>query len=660
VGREGKDLAIRSALLDAPGNAAQPGLLDGKSETAWSANARSSPAVVLIPAKPLTAGPATVSLALKPPVPGLRLEVSVTSSGELLLGAMPAMRGPWHLLGRFEASDGAEAFSTVYGPEEGVDLAREVRGRKWERKDDYGDGKDHKYPEGVGASFAFRVIDAPSARKISFTVGSDDALQVWINGAIVLSRNVKRTFRRYDENKIAAELKAGENRILLKFSNYGTSRDHKFRFEIAEEENSDLLGDVAAALTADPAKRTDAQKALLRTRFRREHSPAWQEAAAKRSALLGRETALLDAVPSTLVFKERAAPKDAFLLNRGEYDRKGEKVGRHTPAVLPPLKKEAPLNRLGLADWILDPGHPLTARVAVNRFWQQVFGTGLVKTSEDFGISGESPSNPELLDALATGFVAEGWDVRRLMKKILLSSTYRQSSKVTADLARRDPENRLLARGPRFRLDAETVRDQVLYLSGLLVEKVGGPGVKPPQPEGLWEAVGYTGSNTYRFKRDAEPEKVFRRSLYIFWKRTSAPPMMTVFDAPSRESCIARRERTNTPLQALLMMNEPQAFEAARHLAQKALKEGGTADLDRAIWMLRRCTQRPPARADADELVALVAAQRAAYAANPGAAKQAVGGGDLPADASIPAPELAAWTMAANLVLNLDEVLAKR
>jgi hypothetical protein len=207
---------------------------------------------------------------------------------------------------------------------------------------------------------------------------------------------------------------------------------------------------------------------------------------------------------------------------------------------------------------------------------------------------------------------------------------------------------------------AEVVRDQALYLSGLLVEKVGGAGVKPPQPEGLWEAVGYTGSNTYRFKRDAEPEKAFRRSLYIFWKRTSAPPMMTVFDAPSRESCIARRERTNTPLQALLMMNEPQVFEASRHLAQKALKEGGAGDAERAAWMLRRCTQRPAAPADVADLVALVAAQRAGFAAAPEEAKKAVSLGDLPADPSVPAPELAAWTMAANLVLNLDEVLVKR
>jgi hypothetical protein len=209
-------------------------------------------------------------------------------------------------------------------------------------------------------------------------------------------------------------------------------------------------------------------------------------------------------------------------------------------------------------------------------------------------------------------------------------------------------------------MDAETVRDQFLFLSGLLVEKVGGPSVKPPQPEGLWEAVGYTGSNTYKFKRDAEPEKVFRRSLYIFWKRTSAPPMMTIFDAPSRESCIARRERTNTPLQALMMMNEPQAFEAARHLAQKAIREGGRSPEERAAWMLRRCTQRVPGAADVAELAALVAGQRALFDRDPAAARQAVAAGDLAPDGAVDPGELAAWTMAASAVLNLDEVLNKR
>src|SRR6185295_20261425 len=303
---------------------------------------------------------------------------------------------------------------------------------------------------------------------------------------------------------------------------------------------------------------------------------------------------------------------------------------------------------------------PLTARVAVNRFWQQCFGTGIVKTSEDFGLQAQPPSHPELLDHLATQFIADGWDVKKFMKQLLMSATYRQSSKMTPDLVRRDPDNRLLARGPRYRLDAEMVRDQILSVSGLLVEQVGGPSVKPPQPEGLWEAVGYTGSNTYRFVRDPEPQKVFRRSMYIFWKRTSAPPQMTLFDAPSREACIARRERTNTPLQALFLMNEPQCFEAARHFAEKAIKEGGATPEERAGWMFRRALLRAPAPQDLADLAGVYRAQLEVYSKDPESAKKVTAQGDIPADASIPTPELAAWTLVANVILNLDEFLNKR
>ena len=257
--------------------------------------------------------------------------------------------------------------------------------------------------------------------------------------------------------------------------------------------------------------------------------------------------------PTTLVFREKAGePKPAFLLKRGEYDQRGEKVERGVPAFLPPLPPGAPVNRLGLAKWLIAPNHPLTARVAVNRFWLQLFGTGIVKTAEDFGAQGEPPSHPELLDWLAVTFREDGWDVKRLMKRLVMSAAYRQSSRVTPETLAKDPANRLLARGPRFRLDAETLRDQALFASGLLIERVGGASVKPPQPFGLWEAVGYTDSNTAHFKADSGAEKVHRRSLYTFWKRTSPPPQMTTFDAPSREACQVRRERTNTPLQALL------------------------------------------------------------------------------------------------------------
>ena len=318
-----------------------------------------------------------------------------------------------------------------------------------------------------------------------------------------------------------------------------------------------------------------------------------------------------------------------------------------------------PVNRLGLAQWLIAPNHPLTARVAVNRFWLQVFGTGIVKTAEDFGAQGEPPSHPELLDWLAVQFREDGWDVKRFMKRLVMSATYRQSSRVTPESLAKDPANRLLARGPRFRLDAEMLRDQALFAGGLLVETVGGPSVKPPQPSGLWEAVAYTDSNTAHFKADTGVEKIHRRSFYTFWKRTSPPPQMTTFDAPSREACQVRRERTNTPLQALLMMNEPQFIEAARALAERTLREGGRTADDRLAYMFRLVTSRSPDTKDLAELSSAFNDLTAHYTKEPEAAKQLIATGETKPDPHFNPTELAAWTMIGNVILNLDEVITK-
>jgi mono/diheme cytochrome c family protein len=377
-------------------------------------------------------------------------------------------------------------------------------------------------------------------------------------------------------------------------------------------------------------------------------------------AALEKQRAALDQqIPTTLVFKELAQPKPAYILKRGEYDQKGEPVTRDTPAFLPPLPADAPRNRLGLARWLVEPGHPLTARVAVNRFWQQCFGVGLVKTAEDFGVQGEPPSHPQLLDWLAVQFVEDGWDVKRFMKRLVMSATYRQSAKVTKERLAKDPGNRLLSRGPRFRLDAEALRDQALFVSGLLVERVGGPSVKPPQPPGLWEAVGYTSSNTARFVADTGRDKVHRRSLYTFWKRTAPPPQMAILDAPSRESCLVRRERTNTPLHALLLLNDPQYVECARALAERALKEGGDRPETRLAHMFRLATARLPDTQELNELQAVLNELLAKYTRDPDAARKLIAIGESKPDPKLNPSELAAWTMVANLILNLDEVLSK-
>ncbi len=424
-----------------------------------------------------------------------------------------------------------------------------------------------------------------------------------------------------------------------------------------------LPADIKGIVLLDDEKRDDAQQTQLLAYFLEHAYSGTRDAVAPLHAEIAAAEARIEQLQgggaTTLVWKELAQPKDAFILKRGEYDQPLEKVSRAVPAVLPPLPEGAPLNRLGLAQWLVDPAHPLTARVTVNRFWQQLFGTGLVKTAEDFGSQGQPPSHPQLLDWLAVDFRDNDWDVKQLMKQVVMSATYRQSSHVSPELAKRDPENRLLARGPRFRLDAEMLRDQALAVSGLLVNKLGGPSVKPPQPDGLWFAVGYSGSNTVRFKQDTGPDKVYRRTLYTFLKRTAPPPEMAIFDAPSREACTVRRERTNTPLQMLLLMNDPQYVEAARALAQRAMKEGGEKPADRIAYLFRLCTARPPSDAESKELRTFYEEAHAEFQTDEADAAKLIAIGESPPDAAMEKRDLAAWTMVANLVLCLDEVVTK-
>ena len=352
--------------------------------------------------------------------------------------------------------------------------------------------------------------------------------------------------------------------------------------------------------------------------------------------------------PMTMIMREKKDVRPAFFLNRGQYDKPGDQVERKTPASLPPMARELPLNRLGFARWLINPGHPLVARVAVNRFWQQCFGVGIVKTSEDFGSKGEWPSHPGLLDYLTADFMENGWDVKRLMKQIVTSRTYRQRSQASPDRYRADPENRLLARGARFRMDAETIRDQALYVSGQLVETLYGPSVKPPQPKGVWDALAVHGSNT-RFYKPDRGEKIYRRSVYTFWKRAVPHPVMTIFNAPRRERCVARRERTNTPLQALVLMNEVQYFQAARKLAELTLKAGGATDPARLAYCWERVTSRVIDRKEREILTQALGEFRRDY----GKAKTV----NL-AGAAVPS-EVASWTMLMNILFNLDAFKTK-
>src|SRR5207248_6899525 len=398
------------------------------------------------------------------------------------------------------------------------------------------------------------------------------------------------------------------------------------------------------------------QKTKVRNHFRRANSPEFKEMFEDVEKWREEDSGIDKAIPTTLVAKEMDKSREAFILMRGEYDKKGEKAEPGAPAILPPWAKDAPTNRLGLAKWLLDPSHPLTARVNVNRFWQQFFGVGIVKTVEDFGVQGERPSHPELLDWLATEFVRPGWDVKHLQRLIATSAAYRQSSRVTPELLARDPENRLLAHGPRFRVDAEEVRDTALFVSGLLVEREGGHSVKPWQPSGLWEAVSYNNAQKYVPDTDAAQ---YRRSLYIYWKRQSPPPNMLIFDAPTREYCVVRRPRTNTPLQALTLLNDPQFVEASRAFAQRIMTEAADDPKRRIIYAFRLATARPP---DADEIKVLLDVynqQVAEYRKDKEAAERLIGVGDFKAKENIDKCELAAWTTIASMILNLDETVTK-
>ncbi len=442
----------------------------------------------------------------------------------------------------------------------------------------------------------------------------------------------------------------------------------EFQSQIAWEQSefptpkTTLPGPIQEALKINRTIRSADQQKQLRDFFVQNIYPGTRAKFAglqAKSADLEKQKNDLEAtIPATMVSADMAQPRETFVLIRGAYDKKGDKVERGVPSVLPPFSEGTPNNRLGLAKWLVAPNHPLTSRVIVNRYWQQFFGTGLVKTAEDFGAQGTWPTHPELLDWLSTEFIQTGWDVKRMHKLILMSGTYRQRSNVSQPLQVRDPENQLLARGPRFRFDAEVIRDSILFSSGLLVERSGGKSVKPYQPEGIWEAVAFVGSNTRDFKPDVG-ESLYRRSLYTFWKRTAPPPSMSTFDAPSRETCTVRRPRTNTPLQALALMNDKQYIDAARKLAERMIVEGGSTPDQRLNYGFRWVTARPPTQRETEVLRKTLDRQIATFQADKPAAEQLLNFGDTAKNPNLETVEYAAWTMVANLLINLDETITK-
>jgi hypothetical protein len=426
------------------------------------------------------------------------------------------------------------------------------------------------------------------------------------------------------------------------------------------------------ALTPERTRNAGAAKlaARMSETWRTQHSPIFRAKLEEVNGLESELAMIEAAIPLTMIMKDREMPRETFVLMRGAYDMpdKERPVTRAVPTALGSLPEDAPKDRRGLAMWLTDASNPLLARVTVNRYWEMLFGTGIVSTTEDFGMQGDWPSHPELLDWLAVDFRDSGWDVRALVRKMVTSSTYRQSSRLRPEAVAVDPENRLLASYPRRRLGAEEIRDQALYVAGLLVEEFGGPSVKPYQPDGLWREVAMPSSNTRNFVR-GEGTDLWRRSLYTYWKRAVPPPSLLTFDAPTREFCTISRGTTNTPLQALVLWNDVQYVEAARVLAQRTLAEdvpqdmGGELLNDANDWriarMFRRCTGRVPEAFEQQRLRDALEAFTERYTEFPDDAAKLLMQGEAPVMEEIDAPQLAAWTMLANALLALDETISR-
>ncbi len=504
---------------------------------------------------------------------------------------LPTMT-PWHLLGPVKGNGFKDARDREFAPErEGVLLQVEQEGQKWRKRTDLVDGKVHTWTGENSAFYLHRVLTSDKAGKIVFSLGSDDSIAVWWNGQQVLKKNVARGAAA-DQEMLDLDLVEGENELLLKVINGGGVGGFYFQVWGAGE------GD-------------------LRERIQKLQQVSDQH--------LGPKVPILRELPLE-------GRRTTRIHNRGSFLDQGDVVEPGTPAIWPAMGQDWPRNRLGLARWLMSRNNPLTARVLSNRIWSELFGQGIVLTLEDFGSQGDKPSHPELLDVLAADFMDSGWSMRHLLRTIVLSATYAQSSVQTAVHREADPNNQWLSRGPAFRLSAEQLRDQAIAVAGLLHEEVGGKSVMPPQPDGIWRQI-YSGAKW----ADATGKDRFRRALYTTWRRTSPHPAMLMFDAQSREACVLRRRRTNTPLQALVLWNDPQFFEPARALGLLAKAASGS-DPDRGVaWIWRRCLLREPTSVELKRLVDL-----------------------LNDEIQRGVPDDDAWGIVSSVVLCLDEFVTKR
>ncbi len=517
---------------------------------------------------------------------------------------------------------------------------------------------------GGGGSFTFNL-----------TAKGDDVLNHEVATALRLeAMEVAKRVVQSLIAKVKPSFVLSSNSMIAAAASTGPAASHEIadtptRVTIDEPKKVSLVGEKSAPLKSygeeNKLSPSERRQKVLRDYYRSNIDPVGRVIAEELAKLKDEEKQVKRDIPQTLVMEELDKPRQAYVFKRGLYKNRGESVSSASPAVLPPMATELPRNRLGLAQWLVSGHHPLTARVLVNRIWQQYFGIGIVRTAEDFGIRAELPTHPELLDYLATELVDSKWDLKKLHKRLVLSATYRQASTASKEKLERDPENRLLARGPRMRLTAEMIRDNALAISGLLVEKIGGESVKPVQPKDAWKTV--TGNMASSYRRDRD-EKQYRRGIYVYWKRGSPFPSMLNFDAVKRDSCTVTRAETTTPLQALTLLNDPAYVEFAKILGQRMLKDseaiGRARDLKkpeeeakRLAYGFRLCTSRLPNEQEAEVLRKLLDDQRAHFKADVKAAKKLVAVGDAKFDEKIDTAEAAAWASVGNALLNLDATI---
>lgn len=566
--------------------------------------------------------------------------------------------GDWYQVGPFQGSGVDETFGKKFGPEreKKIDLQKKYAKLTWKPAPDWKDGQviNFAYSGAGDTTYLYRKIHATEPTELALSLGSDDTITVWLNRKQVL-RNKAARGAAADQEKISVSLAAGDNDLLIKICNNSGPTGYYFKAG-----DDTLPEELQKAIELAAEDRSEKQTNAIVAHFK---DRVWTEGKTLREVVAVAKKAKDDyqkSIPTVMVMQDMAKPRMTYVLNRGSYDspNKDRPVEPATPSFLPQFPETDMQSRLGLAKWLTHPDHPLTARVAVNRYWTMLFGRGLVSTTADFGSQGAWPSHPELLDRLARDFADSGWNVKRMLRKIMTSHTYRQSSRVTKEHLAIDPLNEYLSRAPRMRLTAEAIRDNALSVAGLLVEEVGGPGVKPYQPPGLWNEVSLDGN--VRFRRD-NGENLYRRTMYTYWKRSSPQPAMMAFDVPTREKCVIQRQSTNTPLQALVTLNDEQFVEAARCFAQRVLeyKPETACDECRMSYAFELATGRSVDEERAQLLFELLEVERSNFHAEPDKAKGLLAVGEARRNESLDVAEHAAWTVVASVILNLDETLNK-